>query len=136
MSDLIAKPAVAGDDSQVMNEYACITLAGMAGANVAQCHPAPMRTMTACPDLVDALGSDTRFLTVDRFDRGHSCAVHMEDACQSLTLMLGPKYSGVKECVKLIQVLDRLRTRGIEDVRQFFIRQTVNTLIGNLDAHL
>jgi serine/threonine-protein kinase HipA len=60
----------------------------------------------------------------------------MEDACQLLTLMPGQKYSGATEFVKLIQVLDRLSTRGIEDVRQFFIRQTVNTLIGNSDAHL
>ena len=35
-----------------------------------------------------------------------------------------------------MQVLDRFSTRGIEDVRQFFIRQAVNTLIGNSDAHL
>ena len=136
LSDLIAKLPVAGDDSQVMNEYACMKLAGLAGVNVAQCRPAPMSTMTDHPELVAALGPATRFLAVDRFDRGPGSAVHMEDACQLLTLMPGQKYSGAKEFVKLIQVLDRLSTRGIEDVRQFFIRQTVNTLIGNSDAHL
>jgi len=136
LSDLIAKLPLAGNDSQVMNEYACMTLAGLAGVNVAQCRPAPMSTLTDHPDLVVALGSDTRFLAVDRFDRGPSSAVHMEDACQLLTLMPGQKYAGAKEFVKLIQVLDRLSTRGIEDVRQFFIRQTVNTLLGNSDAHL
>jgi serine/threonine-protein kinase HipA len=136
LSDLIAKLPVAGDDSQVMNEYACMKLAGLAGVNVAQCRPAPMSTLIDHPELVAALGSDTRFLAVDRFDRGPSSAVHMEDACQMLTLMPGQKYSGAKEFVKLIQVLDRLSTRGIEDVRQFFIRQTVNTLVGNSDAHL
>ena len=136
LSDLIAKLPVGGDDSQVMNEYACMSLAALAGANVAQCRPAPMHTLTDYPDLVAALGPDTRFLAVDRFDRGPSSAVHVEDACQLLTLMPGQKYSGAKEFVKLIQVLDRLSTRGIEDVRQFFIRQTINTLIGNSDAHL
>ncbi|QKY11981.1 type II toxin-antitoxin system HipA family toxin [Janthinobacterium lividum] len=136
LSDLIAKLPLAGDDSQVMNEHACMALAGMAGVNVAQCRPAPMSAMADHPDLVAALGSETRFLAVDRFDRGPRSAVHMEDACQLLTLMPGQKYSGAKEFVKLIQVLDRLSTRGIEDVRQFFIRQTVNTLIGNSDAHL
>ncbi|OEZ56187.1 type II toxin-antitoxin system HipA family toxin [Duganella sp. HH105] len=135
-SDLVAKLPLAGDDSQVMNEYACMTLAGLAGVNVAQCRPEPMSTLVGYPELVDALGPGTRFLAVDRFDRGPGGAVHMEDACQLLTLMPGQKYSGAKEFVKLIQVLDRLSTRGIEDVRQFFIRQAVNTLIGNSDAHL
>jgi len=47
LSDLIAKLPAAGDDSQVMNEYACMTLASLAGVNVAPCRPAPMSTMTA-----------------------------------------------------------------------------------------
>lgn len=135
-SDLVAKLPLAGDDSQVMNEYACMTLAGLAGVNVAQCRPEPMSTLAGYPELVDALGPGTRFLAVERFDRGPGGAVHMEDACQLLTLMPGQKYSDAKEFVKLIQVLDRLSVRGIEDVRQFFIRQTVNTLIGNSDGHL
>jgi serine/threonine-protein kinase HipA len=136
LSDLIAKLPAPGDDTQVMNEYTCMTLAGMAGVNVAQCRLAPMSAMHDHSDLVAALGANTRFLAVDRFDRGPGSAVHMEDACQLLTLMPGQKYSGGRQFVKLIQVLDRLSTRGIEDIRQFFIRQTVNTLIGNSDAHL
>lgn len=135
-SDLIAKLPLAGDDSQVMNEHACMQLAGLAGVGVAACRPAPMSTMDDHPDLVAALGAGTRFLAVERFDRGPAGAVHMEDACQLLTLMPAQKYSGAREFVKLVQVLDRLGTRGIEDVRQFFIRQAVNTLIGNSDAHL
>lgn len=136
LSDLIAKLPSAGDDTQVMNEYVCMQLAGLAGVNVAQCRPAPMSTMSDHPELVAALGSGTRFLAVDRFDRSPSGAVHMEDACQLLTLMPSQKYSDQKQFIKLIQVLDRLGTRGIEDIRQFFIRQAVNTLIGNSDAHL
>ena len=50
--------------------------------------------------------------------------------------MPAEKYSGAKQFIKLIRVLDRLSVRGIEDVRQLFIRQVVNTLIGNSDAHL
>ena len=136
LSDLIAKLPMAGDDAQVMNEYACMTLAGLAGVDVAQCRAATMSTMADHPELVAALGAGTRFLAVDRFDRGPGGAVHMEDACQLLTLMPGQKYSGAGEFIKLIRVLDRIGTRGIEDIRQFFVRQTVNTLIGNSDAHL
>jgi len=136
LSDLIAKLPAAGNDSQVMNEYACMQLAGMAGVNVAECRPAPMSTMTDHPELVAALGAETRFLAVDRFDRSPGGAIHMEDACQLLTLMPGQKYSGAKQFVKFLQVLDQLGANGIDDVRQFFIRQTVNTLLGNSDAHL
>lgn len=135
-SDIIAKLPLPGDDSQVMNEHACVRLAGLAGVSVAHCQPTLMSTMADHPELVAAFGPDTRFLAVERFDRSSAGPVHMEDACQLLTLMPGQKYSGVQQFIKLIQVLDRLGERGIEDVRQFFIRQTVNALIGNSDAHL
>ena len=136
LSDLIAKLPLPNDDAQVFNEYACMQLAALAGVNIAQCRPVPMRAMTGRPELVEALGADTHFLAVDRFDRGPGSAVHMEDACQLLRLMPAQKYAGRDHFVRLVQVLNRFSTRGIEDVRQFFIRQTVNTLIGNADAHL
>jgi serine/threonine-protein kinase HipA len=136
LSDLIAKLPLARDDSQVLNEYVCMQLAGMAGVNVAQCRPVPMHEIGGHPDLVEALGADTRFLAVDRFDRGPGGPVHMEDACQLLTMMPSQKYAGAGQFVRLVQVLNRFSSRGIEDVRQFFIRQAVNTLIGNSDAHL
>ena len=136
LSDLIAKLPVKGDDSQVFNEYACMQLAALAGVNVAHCRTVSMREMDGHPELVEALGPDVHFLAVDRFDRGPNSAVHMEDACQLLRLMPNDKYAGREYFVRLVQVLNRFSTRGIEDVRQFFIRQAVNTLIGNSDAHL
>jgi len=136
LSDLIAKLPLANDDSQVMNEYTCMQLAALAGVNVAQCRPVPMREMGGHAELIEVLGENTRFLAVDRFDRGPSSAVHMEDGCQLLRLMPAQKYAGRDYFVRLVQVLNRFSTRGIEDVRQFFIRQTVNTLLGNSDAHL
>lgn len=136
LSDLVAKLPLPGDDSQILNEYACMHLAGLAGVNVAQSRLVAMRDMEDHPELTEALGPDTRFLAVDRFDRAPGGAVHMEDACQLLTLMPAQKYAGAGHFVKLVQVLNRFSTRGIEDVRQFFIRQAVNTLIGNSDAHL
>ncbi|MDQ2819749.1 MAG: HipA domain-containing protein [Pseudomonadota bacterium] len=136
LSDLIAKLPVPGDDTQIFNEYVCMQLAALAGVNIAQCRPVLMREMTSRPELVEAFGANTHFLAVDRFDRGPNSAVHMEDACQLLRLMPGQKHAGRDHFVRLVQVLDRFSTRGIEDVRQFFIRQAVNTLIGNSDAHL
>jgi serine/threonine-protein kinase HipA len=136
LSDLVAKLPVQGDDTQVFNEYACMQLAAQAGVNIAQCRTVPMREMTGRDALVAALGPDTHFLAVDRFDRGPGSAVHMEDACQLLRLMPAQKYAGRDYFVRLVQVLNRFSTRGIEDVRQFFVRQAVNTLLGNSDAHL
>ena len=46
------------------------------------------------------------------------------------------EYAGREYFARLVQVPNRFSTRGIADVRQFFIRQTVNTLLGNSDAHL
>lgn len=136
LSDLIAKLPTPRNDSQVLNELVCMHLAAEAGVNVAQCRALPMHCIEDHPDLVEALGPDTRFLAVDRFDREPGGAVHMEDACQLLTLMPNQKYAGASKFFSFIKVLDRFGARGIEDVRQFFIRQTVNTLLGNSDAHL
>jgi serine/threonine-protein kinase HipA len=136
LSDLIAKLPLSHDDSQVMNEYVCMHLAQLAGVEVAHCRPERMEAMEDHPDLVEALGAQTRFLAVDRFDRTPAGPVHMEDACQMLTLMPAQKYAGRSQFVTFIALLNRLSVKGITDVRQMFIRQAVNTLLGNSDAHL
>lgn len=136
LSELIAKLPTTNDDSQIMNEYACMRLAELAGVEIARCRPQPMNTMDDHPDLVVALGEQTRFLAVDRFDRSPGGPIHMEDACQMLTLMPTQKYAGLNHFVTFIALLKRLSAKGISDVRQIFIRQAVNTLLGNSDAHL
>ncbi|MES2534473.1 MAG: HipA domain-containing protein [Pseudomonadota bacterium] len=135
LSDIIAKLPLPNDDLLIFNEYTAMMLAAKAGVNVAVCEPRLMSDIDL-PELVVALGADTHFLAVDRFDRTPGGSTHMEDACQLQTLMPNRKYGEMKYFVNLLRVLDRLSVRGIEDVRQFFIRQAVNTLVGNADAHL
>ena len=135
LSDLVAKLPEPGDDSQVFNEYAAMSLASRAGVNTAVCRPLPV-TQIALPELVALLGDGLHFLAVDRYDRTPSGAVHVEDACQAMTLQPHQKYARRNLYVRLLRVLDRLSVRGVEDVRQFFIRHAVNTLVGNSDAHL
>lgn len=135
LSDIIAKLPAANEDDQIFNEYVCMTLAASAGVNVAVCSPRRMADI-ALPELVEELGPDTHFLAVDRFDRGPGGATHIEDACQLLTLMPSRKYGDQALFVRFLRILDRLSVRGVEDIRQFFIRQVVNTLLGNSDAHL
>ncbi|WP_394778392.1 type II toxin-antitoxin system HipA family toxin [Undibacterium sp.] len=135
LSDVIAKLPTRNDDAQIFNEYTAMQLARIAGVNIAPCSTRPM-TDIELPDLVQALGEDKHFLAVDRFDRTPDGAVHVEDACQLQTLMPVRKYADTRYFVALLKILDRLSVRGVEDIRQFFIRQTVNTLLGNSDAHL
>ncbi|MGI4848388.1 MAG: HipA domain-containing protein [Janthinobacterium lividum] len=94
LSDLVAKLPLKIDDSEVLNEYACLQLAALAGVNIAQCRKVPMHEMAGRDELVATLGRDTHFLAVDRFDHGLGSAVQMEDACQLLRLMPNQKYAG------------------------------------------
>lgn len=135
LSDLIAKLPARNDDEQIFNEYVSMQLAQAAGVAVAPCRPLPLTALDV-PGLAEALGPDLHCLGVDRFDREPGGRVHAEDACQVLTRMPAHKYAGEDAYVALVRLLDRLGVRGIEDVRQFFMRQAVNTLIGNSDAHL
>lgn len=136
LTNIIAKLPKPSDDKQVMNEYTCMKLAAMAGITVARCSPVPMATMADQPVLIEELGAATRFLKVERFDREPVGAVHMEDACQLLTLMPPQKYAGVPQFVTFLRILNRLSVRGIEDIQELFMRKVVNTLLGNSDAHL
>lgn len=96
LTDVIAKLPQPGDDSIVMNEHACMKLASLAGVEVAQCKPVPISALAGHPDLIAELGASTRMLLVDRFDRGSYGPIHMEDACQLLTLMPAQKYSALE----------------------------------------
>lgn len=136
LTNTIAKLPAAGDDGQVMNEYACMQLAAMAGIEVARCLPVQMATLVDHPNLIDEFGAKTRFLRVERFDRDAGRAIHMEDACQLLTLMPPQKYAGHDQFVTLLRILNRLSLRGIQDVRSLLMRRAVNSLLGNSDAHL
>ncbi|MEB0118738.1 HipA domain-containing protein [Undibacterium sp. RTI2.2] len=136
LSDIIAKLPAPNNDSMVFNEYSAMMLAASAGVRIATCKPQQMKTITRLPELVTQLGENTHFLAVDRFDRRPGGPVHIEDGCQMLSLMPNEKYASESKYISFLRILDRISANGIEDVRQFFIRQVVNTLIGNCDAHL
>lgn len=135
LSDIIAKLPARNDDSQIFNEYVAMRLAKAAGVDVAACEPMPM-TALAVPGILEAAGTATSFLAVQRYDRVDNVRVHAEDACQMLGRMPRAKYGKIAQFQALLMLLNRLSPKGVEDVRQFFIRQAVNTLIGNSDAHL
>lgn len=107
LTDVIAKLPLGDDDSQIMNEYACMQLAALAGVDVACCRPVLMSRLWGHPQLVEMAGRETCFLAVDRFDRGPNGAPHVEDACQLLTLMPSQKYAGDEQFVVLLALLNR-----------------------------
>src|SRR5690606_15117876 len=95
----------------------------------------PLSTI-AVEGLAQALGEHLHYLAVDRFDREPGGRVHAEDACQMLGRMPARKYADAKAYAQFVAVLYRLSPGGAENARQFFLRQAVNTLLGNSDAHL
>src|SRR5262249_46219068 len=123
------------DDTQIFNEYAAMQLAKAAGVAVADCEPMPVAALDI-PGVSDAAGTAQWFLAVQRYDRVDNVRVHVEDACQILGRMPRAKYGNVGHFQTVVTLLNRLSPKGVDDVRQFFIRQAVNTLIGNSDAHL
>lgn len=135
LSDLIAKLPARNDDSQVFNEYVAMQLAKAAGVTVAICEPLPLSTIDI-DGLQEAAGTATQFLGVERYDRRGSERIHAEDACQMLGRMPNAKYAKADQYQVLVRFLAELSPRGVKDVREFFVRQAVNTLIGNSDAHL
>jgi serine/threonine-protein kinase HipA len=135
LSDVIAKLPARNDDSQIFNEYVAMRLARAAGVNVADCEPASIDALDI-PGMSEAAGTAKSFLVVQRYDRVDNVRVHAEDVCQVLGRMPRAKYGKIEHFQALVTLLDRLSPNGVADIRQFFIRQAVNTLIGNSDAHL
>jgi serine/threonine-protein kinase HipA len=135
LSDVIAKLPARNDDSQIFNEYVAMRLAKAAGVDVAECEPMPVAALDIA-GIVEVAGTAASFLAVQRYDRVDNVRVHVEDACQMLGRMPRLKYGKAEQFQTLVTLLNRLSPKGVDDVRQFFIRQAVNTLIGNSDAHL
>ncbi|HEV3106755.1 MAG TPA: HipA domain-containing protein [Trinickia sp.] len=135
LSDLIAKLPARNDDSQIFNEFVAMRLARAAGVEVAECEPMPIETIDS-PGLAEALGSARYFLAVKRYDRLGNERIHAEDACQALARMPAAKYGNESHYQLFLKLIARLSPKGVLDLRQFFMRQAVNTLLGNSDAHL
>jgi len=135
LSDIIAKLPARNDDSQIFNEFVAMELAKSAGVDVAECEPLPIDTIEI-PGIAEIAGSAKYFLAVQRYDRKGNQRIHVEDACQALGRMPNAKYANVDQFQILVRLLNELSPKGVNDVRQFFIRQTVNTLLANSDAHL
>jgi serine/threonine-protein kinase HipA len=135
LSDVIAKLPAKNDDSQIFNEYVAMQLAKAAGVNVASCEPMPLAVIEI-DGLQDIAGTATSFLAVERYDRQGNERIHAEDGCQLLGRMPNAKYGKEAQFEALLGLLNALSPRGVRDVREFFVRQAVNTLLGNSDAHL
>jgi serine/threonine-protein kinase HipA len=135
LSDMIAKLPARNDDTQVFNELVAMALAKAAGVEVAECEALPIAAIDI-PGFAEIAGTAQYFLAVQRFDRRDNQRLHVEDACQALGRMPNAKYAKVEQFQILVRLLNELSPKGVNDVRQFFIRQTVNTLLANSDAHL
>ncbi len=126
----VFKPAIEPYKSIVENEAFCMTLAKKLGMNVAEVE-------------VRSEG-EKKFLLVERYDRtktddesGLITRLHQEDFCQALGIAPEKKYEA-EGGVSIQQSFDLLRkvaTTPLTDIRALLDAIIFNFLIGNHDAH-
>lgn len=124
----ILKPAIAGFEDTVANEFFIMRLAQRVGLPTASVE---LRRV-----------GDISFLLVERYDRSLSSdgakirRIHQEDFCQASAIRASSKYQnrggpGIAQCFDLLN-----KTVRPAIARNYFARATIfNFLVGNRDAH-
>lgn len=129
--DWIVKTPDRGHSGVPHNEFAMMTLAGLAGIEVPEVRLLPRDMLSELPDAV--WGQESAAYAVKRFDRGPSRElIHIEDFAQVRGKYPEEKYFGTFETLAALIY----RGRDVESLREFARRLTFNCIIGNGDAHL
>lgn len=114
------------------NEYAMLTLAGVAGVSVPELRLVPVADIHNVPAV--AFAGTGQALVTRRFDRrADGARVHMEDFAQVFDLYPGRKY-GRASYEDIARVL--WAETGEAGIRELTRRLAVTALIGNGDMHL
>ena len=122
----ILKPAIAGYNETIENEYICMKAAEKLGIQI--------------PNILIGQANDTKYLLVERYDREVNNdkikRIHQEDFCQASNIPSAYKYQtegGVdfKSCIEIL----KKTTRPAVSIKQFVELMIFNYLIGNNDAH-
>lgn len=126
----IIKPAIAGLEGSISNEFFCMRLAQK------------IMGKTRVPDVEWRITGGVPFLLIERYDRalknGQTIRVHQEDFCQALAVLPDRKYQrtdhgpSLEECFGL---LGKHSTRPAADRLLLLDAVIFNFLIGNADAH-
>ncbi|PWC19697.1 type II toxin-antitoxin system HipA family toxin [Brenneria corticis] len=116
-----------------INEYTCMKLAEVAGAEIPEIRLIKLKELDGLPSI--RLPDETFAYGIKRFDRSAEGRVHSEDFAQVFGLYPAGKYQKVNY-EQLGQTLYRASRDRLTDIQQMARRLLLNILLGNGDAHL
>ncbi|MDB1124701.1 type II toxin-antitoxin system HipA family toxin [Vibrio algarum] len=116
-----------------VNEYTCMKLAEVAGADIPEIRLIELSELEGLPSI--RLPDEQYAYGIKRFDRSSSGRIHTEDFAQVFGLYPSDKYQKINY-EQLGNVLYRTSAERLKDIQQMARRLLINILLGNGDAHL
>lgn len=116
-----------------VNEYTCMTLAGVVGADVPEIRLIELSKLDGLPDI--RLPDELYAYGIKRFDRGRDGRIHTEDFAQIFGLYPSDKYQKANY-ENIGTVIYQSCSERLKDIQQMARRLLINILLGNGDAHL
>ncbi len=116
-----------------VNEYTCMKLAEVAGADIPEVRLIELKELEGLPSI--NLPDEQYAYGIKRFDRSEQGRVHTEDFAQVFGLYPSDKYQRVNY-EQLGSVLYQSSSERLKDIQQMARRLLINILLGNGDAHL
>ncbi|NOH69919.1 type II toxin-antitoxin system HipA family toxin [Vibrio pectenicida] len=116
-----------------VNEYTCMKLAEVAGAEIPEIRLIELKELAGLPKI--KLPDEQYAYGIKRFDRSDKGRIHTEDFAQVFDLYPSDKYQRVNY-EQLASVLYQSSSERLKDIQQMARRLLINILLGNGDAHL
>ncbi|MGR5069288.1 type II toxin-antitoxin system HipA family toxin [Vibrio alfacsensis] len=116
-----------------VNEYSCMKLAEVAGADIPEVRLIELSELEGLPSI--RLPDEQYAYGIKRFDRSSTGRIHTEDFAQVFGLYPVDKYQRVNY-EQLGNVLYRTSAERLKDIQQMARRLLINILLGNGDAHI
>ncbi|GEM80842.1 type II toxin-antitoxin system HipA family toxin [Vibrio superstes] len=115
------------------NEFSCMKLAEMVGAEVSEVRLIEITELDGMPSI--KLPDEQYAYGIKRFDRSDNGRIHTEDFAQVFGLYPADKYQRVNY-EQLGRVVYQYSDQRLKDIQQFARRLLINIMLGNGDAHL
>ncbi|PML85191.1 type II toxin-antitoxin system HipA family toxin [Vibrio breoganii] len=116
-----------------LNEYSCMKLAELAGAEIPEVRLIEISELEGMPNI--KLPNEPYAYGIRRFDRSEMGRIHTEDFAQIFGLYPTDKYQRVN-FEQLGSVIYQYSHHHLRDIQQFARRLLINIMLGNGDAHL
>ncbi|CAM2902666.1 type II toxin-antitoxin system HipA family toxin [Vibrio rarus] len=116
-----------------LNEFSCMKLAEMVGAEIPEVRLIEMKELEGMPSI--KLPDEQYAYGIKRFDRSDIGRIHTEDFAQVLGLYPADKYQRVNY-EQVGKIVYQYSDQRLKNIQQFARRLLINILLGNGDAHL